>query len=223
MAIKYNKLFQLDQKFNNKITWEAFRTLPSWNEVIYQFENRIKNYFFCPIKKLYKYSFYRRLKYVHNFPISNICWSLLDLLAQLELGKNVNGLEVDKFMQRNSKYFININAAINLANSYQMPGSRYNFTLYDIFRNKPFHNAMVKGLGSLDNTSSDVFTINNGILNIDGKIFKMDYIIENPIRLYEAIVLYFKSYISYLKIDQNFKRNFKNRLESLFEFKFSII
>ncbi len=223
MAIQYKNLYQPDQKFNNKINWEEFRTLPDWEEVISQFKKRIENFFFDPIKKLYKYSFFRKLKYFHNFPISNICWSLIDIFTQLNLGRDVLGYEIDQFLLREYQFFTNIRAAKNLANSYLIPNSKYTFTVYDIFRNKPFHNAMVKGLGSLDIRSSDVFTIEKSRINIDARIFRSDFIVENPIELYKSIKNYFTQYISNLKIDPVLQRNFKKRIEELFEFQFQNI
>jgi len=223
MVIKYNKLYQPDQKFNNKINWEVFRTLKSWKDVIDHFRNRVKDFFFSPINLLYDCTFPGRITFVHNFPISNICWSLLDLLTQLESGSRVEGIDVDNFLLSNQKYFKNINAASAIASSFQKKGSKNPHTVYDIFRNKPFHNAMVKGLGSLDHLAHDVFTISNKKIIIDGATSTIDTIIENPIKLFKAIKKYFKRYISNLRKSLDLQNNFKNWMEKLFEFKFQYI
>jgi len=216
MVTIYTNLYQPDQKFNNRIKWEGFRTLTTWNEVITHFKDRMEDFFFSPIKLLYKCSFFGKIKFVHNFPISNISWSLLDLFTQLESGSKVNGKDVDNFLSNKRGIFKNIGAAIILANS-------YNFSVYDIFRNKPFHNAMVKGLGSLDHLPSDAFTISKCNVEIDGISSTIDIIIENPIKLFKAIEKYFHNYVSDLKKNLDLQRKFKKRIEELFEFKFKHI
>lgn len=223
MTTIYSSLYQPDQKFNNKIKWEEFRTLKTWNEVITHFRNRIEDFFFSPVKLLYKCTLLGKVKYVHNFPISNICWSLLDLFAQLESGSDVVGIKVDKFLSSKQIFFKNINNAITLAKSYQEKDETYPHTVYDIFRNKPFHNAMVKGLGSLDHLPSDVFTISKCNININGNSSTIDTIIENPIKLFKAIKKYFKIYISDLEKTPDLQRKFKKRIEKLFEFQFEYI
>lgn len=224
MVTPYTSIYQPNQKFNNTIIWEEFRTLKSWDEVITQFQHRIDNFFSHPIKLLYKRSLFgKKLSYVHNFPISNICWSLLDLIAQLIIGSDVTGKKIDKFLSNKHFFFKNINEAINLANSYKQKGDQYVHTVYDIFRNKPTHNAMVKGLGSLDHLSSDVFTISPYNIVIDGTSSKIDIIIENPVALFKAICLFFKTYISFLRKSRDLQKKFKKRIEDLFEFKFQHI
>ncbi len=223
MPTIYTSLYQPEQKFNNKIKWEEFRTLANWNDVITHFKKRIENFFFSPIELLYKCIFPGRIKYVHNFPISNICWSLLDLFTQLDSGSSTKGNLVDNFLLNNKKYFRNIGTAITLANSYQELSSTYPHTVYDIFRNKPFHNAMVKGLGSLNHLAPEVFTISTHNVNINGKSLMLDIITENPIKLFKAINKYFKRYILKLRKSRALQKNFKNRIEELFEFKFEYI
>jgi len=65
------------------------------------FEDRISDFFFDAIRKLYDIDSTGKLLKVHIFPISNICGSLLDLLAQLGAGQRVKGVEIDDFLKKN--------------------------------------------------------------------------------------------------------------------------
>ncbi len=93
-----NKIFfQPDLSFNNHNTWKDFCDSSNWNVAANMFEERISDFFFDAIERLYNIDSAGSILKVHNFPISNICWSILDLLAQLEAGKRVKGIEVDEF------------------------------------------------------------------------------------------------------------------------------
>ena len=204
------------QSFNNKITWDQFRKLPTWDEIIQHFNLRIKDYFLESIECLYKKDSKGNIKFTHNFSISNICWSLLDLFTQLKEGKGVNGAEVDKLLEDFDVFFPDVKKAKKIL------GTK---TLYDIFRNKPFHNAMVKGKGGFDHHSPNVFTDKEStvIEKNTGNHHKEKIIIENPIELYEGIKSYLKYYIGILRTDKTYQDNFKKRIQDLFDIQFTSI
>ena len=204
------------QSFNNSINWEQFRNLSNWKKIIKAFELRIYNYFFEPIELLYKKNYRGRIKFIHNFPISNICWSLLDIFAQLREGGNVGGKKIDNLLVNFDYFFPDVKTVKRIL------GTK---NLYDVFRNKPVHNAMVKGIGGLDHLCPDVFNVRSLTVmeKITGKSYKKNIIIENPIKLYEGIKSYLDDYLGQLKIDIILQQNFKNRIQDLFEIQFTYI
>lgn len=218
--LKNKIFFQPDLSFNNHKSWMDFCDSKTWNEVIEMFKDRISNFFFDAIKLLN----------LHNFPISNICWSLLDLLAQLESGKRVNGVEIDDFLMRNSGYFTGINDAVALAHEYYSVDKRKRcfrkrkkvkvpLTVFAIFRNNPFHSAMVTRPGGFDHNQSNIFNIQNVVMIHNEKEENCNIIVEDPIKLYEALQDYLNDYLNQVKTDGDLQNKFKRRMEQLYKFR----
>ncbi len=229
--LKNKIFFQPDLSFNNNKKWMDFCDSRNWNEAIKMFEDRISDFFFDAIRKLYEIDSTGKLLKVHNFPISSICWSLIDLLAQLEAGQRVNGVEIDDFLERNSVYFTGINEAVVLAHKYYsiVRKKRYfrrrkkvkkHLTVFAIFRNDPFHSAMVRRPGGLDNNQPKIFNIQNVVMIQNGIRGNYDIIIEDPIKLYKALQDYLNFYLNQVKIDSDLQKKFKKCIENLYKLKF---
>jgi len=77
---------------------------------------------------------------------------LLDIFTQLRKGGNVNGNKIDSLLVKFDYFFPDVKTAKKIL------GTK---NLYDVFRNKPVHNAMVKGIGGLDHLCPDVISIIN--------------------------------------------------------------